>query len=452
MDLILPNEIESNRVYLSLREDLDGLQNEIDAARPIPEPVVLKIANELTRNRVHQSNAIEGNPLTLRETVKILESGQLIDVGRKRESLEALNLGKAIQHVQDCLNSGKTFADEKLFLAVHKTLLTDLRDDIAGMYRQERVVITGAKHQPPRDPAVLMKTLFESLANPQSVDPVLLAAWCHWAIARIHPFEDGNGRMSRLWQDFILLSNQYTPAIIPFSQQSQYYEALAEADDGDFDSLLQMVTLEAIRTSQTYLNVIRENDETLDWAKSLVGESEQRIDENLELEYARWTSRVRELREAFRHCVILLNRASTDFEFLFNDYDMIPQPTWESLRSEPRSPQIWCFRIVARTVGKQFQYVFFSGKHFRNPFDVELGIASPLVNLIVSEKCGPDDPQILSEGNSPVSLRELLVLDGKMVAGTWDRIEGQLVYEQNASSMAVARRFLEEVIRSRLTN
>ncbi len=146
MEFIRPDQIAPSSVFRSLREDLDGLRAEIDAARPLPEGVVSRIANELRQERVHQSNAIEGNTLSFRETVRILESGQLFDVGKKRESLETLNLGKAIGQIQDCLDAQIGYADEGLFLAVHKILFTELRDDIAGCFRWNRVAIRGANH------------------------------------------------------------------------------------------------------------------------------------------------------------------------------------------------------------------------------------------------------------------------------------------------------------------
>ena len=451
LDIPRPSDVTLSGVFRGLREDLNSLREQIDAARPLPESVVDRIANELTLKRVHQSNAIEGNTLSVRETVRILESGQLIDVGRKRESFEVINLGKAIEIVKDCLIANDGYADQRLFLQVHKVLFHELRDDIAGVFRRERVVIRGAKHQPPAEPQPLIQIVFDHLNQSNQMDPVVLATWCHWAIARIHPFEDGNGRMSRLWQDFILLKHQFTPAIIPFSLQQEYYAALAEADEGNFDSLLEMVASEAVRTSQTYLSVIRENDEALDWAKSLVGESEQQIEDQLKLEYSRWVSQVRDLREAFRRCVTLLNRTAKEFEFQVVDYDIVSQATWESLRSEPKTPQTWCFRLVARSAGRNYQYVVFAGKHFRNPADSELGITGPLVNLIVSEKCGPNEADILQAGNSPVRLREILILDGKVACGRWNPEESELVYDQNMTTIDIAKRFLEDVIRYRMT-
>ena len=450
MELVLPEQVVTSGVFRELRKDLEALRAEIDSARPLSPALVSRIATQLTEDRVHQSNAIEGNTLTRRETGQVLAAGQVIDVCRRRESLEALNLGKAIARVQNCMDQKEGYEDENRFLEIHKVLFSDLRDDIAGRYRPNRIMIRGAKYQPPAEPAPLMKQVFEALVD-QTVDPLVLATWCHWAIARIHPFEDGNGRMSRLWQDFILLHHQFTPAIIPLSRQTEYYQALTEADEGRFDSLLEMVTTEAIRTSQTYLNVIREDDAALDWAKSLVSESEQKIDDRLKLEYTRWLAQVGDLREAFRRCVTLLNRSASDFEFSMFDYDIPPQSTWESLRSEPRTPQTWCFRVTARTAGRQYQYTIFTGKHFRNSSDSALNITGPLVNLLVSEKCGPDESPILMGDNSPVRIREILIMNGELVIGEWDPSEKLLVYRPKVTSMNVAQQFFEDVIRHRLT-
>ena len=450
MDFVLPEQVMTSGVFRELRKDLDALRAEIDSARPLSQALVSRIATQLTEDRVHQSNAIEGNTFTRRETGQVLAAGQVIDVGRRRESLEALNLGKAIAGVQDCMDQQQGYDDQDRFLEIHKVLFTDLRDDIAGRYRPERIMIRGAKYQPPAEPAPLMKQVFAALVD-STVDPLVLATWCHWAIARIHPFEDGNGRMSRLWQDFILLQHQFTPAIIPFSRQAEYYQALTEADEGGFDALLKMVTTEAIRTAQTYLNVIREDDAVLDWAKALVSESEQKVDDRLKLEYTRWTSRVVELRDAFRRCVTLLNRSSSAFEFVFKEFEMIPQSTWESVRSEPTSAQKFCFRIDATIAGERFQFAFSTDRHLRSEADNSLMLGGPLVSLIVKEKHGATDPFTLHEGYSPVSLREVLIQDGEFIGGLWDKYEQKLVYERNTTSMKIAQRFLEEVIRYRLT-
>lgn len=452
MDLPLPSEISLGGVFRELRKDLESLRTEIESARPLSPEVVERITTQLTQDRVHQSNAIEGSTFTRRETVQVLAAGQIVDVGRRRESLEALNLGKVIGELQRDIENGAGYADEDRFLAIHKLLFTELRDDIAGRYRPDRIMIGGAKHQPPKEPAPLIHRVFEILAE-STVDPLILATWCHWAIARIHPFEDGNGRMSRLWQDKILLQHQFTPAIIPFSRRNEYYEALTQADEGRFDSLLELVTTEAIRTSQIYLNVIREEDEAADWAKSLISDSEQDIADRLKLEYTRWLAQVRDLREAVRRCVTLLNRSSSEFEFSMEDYDIPPQATWESLRSEPRTPQTWCFRLIARTAGRMYQYAVLAGKHFRNTSDVKLNITGPLVNLIVSEKVGGSkNAEFLLADNNPIRLREILILNGKLVLGEWNSAERELVYDTEVTAMQIAKRFLEDIVRNRLTN
>ena len=266
MQFSLLRDIQIDSANQELLKDLDRLKATIDASRPLDASVVSRLRIELLGDQVHNSNAIEGNTLTLRETRAVLESGQLVDVGRKRDHLEALNLGKAVESIEATIGHGPSFSDQGFFRDVHRLLMTGIQDDCAGIYRRDRVTIAGAKHQPPRELQPHLDQLFDELSDITGCHPAVVAAWAHWAIARIHPFLDGNGRMSRLWQDYILLAHNYSPAIIPQSQRKVYYDALQSADEGDFSHIIQLVVQSAIATSQMYVNAIRQSDEVGDWA------------------------------------------------------------------------------------------------------------------------------------------------------------------------------------------
>lgn len=450
MNLTTLNDVRIDGANQALLNDLAPLLDSIRAARPLSSAVVHRLRNELLGDQVHNSNAIEGNTLSLRETRTVLEMGHLADVGRQRDILEASNLGKAIEAVQSTIPDAVRMADEAYFRDVHRILFTGLNDDIAGSYRTVRVVVTGAKHQPPREVEKALRSVFNQLKVPSSPHPVVTAAWAHWAIARLHPFEDGNGRMARLWQDYILLANEHTPAIIPKSQQKEYYASLQAADDGDFTQLIQLVAQSAIATSQVYVNAIRESDEVGGWADALVNESDQLADETNRLEYSRWHSRVVELRDAFLRCLTLLNRKSSHLDFDLHSYDIIDMSTWESLRSEAHAPHTWCFRIVARSDAGNFQYVVFAGRHSRTPLDDLLGNIGKQVSLLVSEKVGVGESVILADANSPVTLREVLVHNNEFIRKRWDAAQQTNVYDRRVSALQIAQDFLTEVVRHRL--
>ena len=115
-----------------------------------------------------------------------------------------------------------------------------VNDSIAGVLRNRDVMIAGAKRQPPDSRMVsdLIDKFFQYLReDKQMTNGLVLAAWAHWAIARIHPFEDGNGRLARLWQDMLLLRSDYTAAIIR-PRVDGYYDALSRADEGEFNGLI----------------------------------------------------------------------------------------------------------------------------------------------------------------------------------------------------------------------
>lgn len=454
MQITGPRDVKVSASSQELLADLDALIQEIDSQRPLDEGVVRRVEQELLGDRVHSSNAIEGNTHTLRETTAILRTGQIVDVGRRREGQEVLNLGQAIEYVQGLIDQTTSAAPLDALLEAHRVLLSGISDSIAGRFRSERVLITGAKHQPPPagEVSALMAQAVDQFCSAGDVHPVVLATWIHWAIARVHPFQDGNGRMARLWQDYALLSNHYTPAVIAQSQRKLYYSSLQQADDGDFTELLQLIAQSATQTAQIYLNAIREADEVADWATELVGVSEELADDALKLQYNRWKTHVQDLRDAFRRCITQIGRKTTRIEFQIHDYDIIDQATWESLRSEPKAPHTWCFRLAGRSDQGRFQYVFFAGKHFTNEVDNQFNIQGPQVCLLASEKRGPEDAVILHGQESlPLTFRELLVIDNAFIRKRWDESAQAETYDRGLSAITIAQDFLKEVVLHRLT-
>ena len=292
----------------------------------------------------------------LRETKRILQASQIIDVGRRRESQEALNLGQAIAEIQTLVNDEQAWCDVRRFAAVHRTLLAEVNDEAAELLRSEKVMIVGAKHQPPNPLKVrtLLENLFAELQAAQDVEPLWLATWMHWGLARIHPFLDGNGRIARLWQDLILFRSRFTAAVMRQQDRPEYYVSLGAADEGEFNPLLQIVTRSVSKTLQIYINAQREVDELQDWARRLVGESEARLDETRTLEYRRWESQMEGLRDAFERCAVQLTRSSAgSVEVQVRKYEIIDQPTWETLRSGGRFGRTWYFHVdFRREIGR----------------------------------------------------------------------------------------------------
>ena len=455
MDIPSPSDLVFNQVTLELIADATELAHQINELRPLPEEVVESIQEKLLGERVYNSNAIEGNTLTLRETKAVLQTGGIVDVGRKREATEALNLGKAIAELQEMITDRESWADLARFTSVHKTLLTGVKDDAAGVIRSERVTLTGAKHQPPNPQKLeeLLQDFSNKLQGAADVNSICLAAWVHWTIARIHPFTDGNGRMARLWQDLILFGHQLSAAVIRQEDRTEYYSALEAADEGDFNPLTQLVTRSLINTLQKYINADRETDDLKDWAASIIGESNARDDQKRQLEYIRWVRQMNLLRDAFARCATQLTNASGGtIEVQMRPFEIVDQSTWETLLSGGRVAKTCFFWIHFRRGEEHIHYCFFFGHHIFSPEDQTVTGLGPSACLLISEQGKNEKPVRLDElENCPVSLRELLTISGKLARKRWDIEQESLVYDQNIDPLNIAREFIEEVLLKRLT-
>ena len=454
MDLPSPSDVQLDQVTQELILDATELARQVNERRPLPAEVLEKIQRELLGERVFNSNAIEGNTLTLRETISVLQTGEIVDVGRKREATEAINLGKAIAEVQRMVGDPESWTDLVRFAALHRTLLTDVKDDAAGVIRRDRVILTGAKHQPPKPSALdpILQQFFGRLKDATNVEPIWLAAWVHWAIARIHPFLDGNGRMARLWQDLILFGHRLTAAVIRHQDRNEYYSALGAADDDDFNPLTQLVARSLNKTLQIYVNAQREVDELKDWAAEIVGESNARLDERRKLEYLRWARQMDLLRDAFERCATQVTNASDGtVEVQVRSFDIIDQSTWETLRSGGRAAKTWFFWMNFRRGQERIQYCFFFGHHFFAPTDRGVSDFGPSVCLLVSEQEGEEKAVRLSDlDDGPVTLRELLIADDKLARKRLDIARKSLIFDFNIDALDVAREFVQEVLLRRM--
>ena len=177
----------------------DFKKQQLDAKMPLPKHTIQTLLEKLFLEWIYNSNAIEGNTLTINETKIVLEG---IAVGGKtiREHLEVINHRDAISYVEDIVRNEEPFSEWQI-KNLHRLILKGIDDNYAGVYRDRQVFISGATHTPP--PPLKIQEQMDKLMNwyngaAQDLHPIVRGAMLHAIFVGIHPFIDGNGRTSRL--------------------------------------------------------------------------------------------------------------------------------------------------------------------------------------------------------------------------------------------------------------
>ena len=238
-------------------DKVDELNNKLNSKRPFSKETLKSLRNSINIEWTYNSNGIEGNTLTLRETQIVLEG---ITVGGKtlREHLEAINHEKAIEYIEDLVKE-KNPVTEWNIKNIHQLVLKEIDDKNAGKYRSENVAIMGAPHTPPDHLIVpeLMEKLILNYQKWNKYHPIIKAALIHGELVKIHPFIDGNGRTSRLVMNLSLMNSGYLPVIIKKENRLEYYNALDKAHTtGDYTDFVKLVTNLEIEMINKYLNLL----------------------------------------------------------------------------------------------------------------------------------------------------------------------------------------------------
>lgn len=237
--------------------EVDKLKKELDSKRPIPKETLRSLEESINLEWTYNSNGIEGNTLSLRETQVVLEG---ITVGGKsiKEHLEAINHEKAILYLNDLVKEKNPITEWNI-KSIHQLVLKDIDDENAGRYRRENVTVKGATHIPPDYLKVpeLMEKLVLNYENWNDFHPIIQAALLHGELVKIHPFVDGNGRTSRLLMNLDLMNHGYNPVIIKKGDRLEYYEALDMAHiTGNYTDFIKLITKLEIEILKKYIELL----------------------------------------------------------------------------------------------------------------------------------------------------------------------------------------------------
>lgn len=211
-------------------------------ARNIPKDVLESFELAFDIEYAHHSTAIEGNTLTLVETKAVIEDGISVGGKKLREIYEVANHNKAFKYAKEKIAEGVSL-NENLIKDLHEILMENIIQ--GGIYRNHDVAITGASHAPPalNEMYSQVKYFYGELDDRSQIDPIELAAWGHAEFVRIHPFPDGNGRISRLIMNYLLMSRGLLPINIRTEHRIRYYDSLDKyASEGDLSPFVDLVS------------------------------------------------------------------------------------------------------------------------------------------------------------------------------------------------------------------
>ena len=191
-----------------------------------------------------------------------MKEGVTISGKSMREHLEAINHAEAISYIKDVAKQDIEIS-ERTIKEIHALILHGIDRENAGKYRTVPVMISGSTHMPPQ-PYLIEKLMEDFILRfkqmeTENAHPVLIAAYLHDELVRIHPFIDGNGRTSRLLMNLYLLRHGYVIITLKGSNDAKvsYYMALEKSHTEHLSEEFQKVVVEAeITALRKYLSIM----------------------------------------------------------------------------------------------------------------------------------------------------------------------------------------------------
>ncbi|MFB0495167.1 Fic family protein [Mucilaginibacter sp. OAE612] len=272
-------EIEFSKA--SVLQEIDSLKKQIDEMRPLPPDVEGRVMQKLRLDWNYNSNAIEGNKLSYGETVAFLMEGITAKGKPLKDHLDIRGHNEAINFLLDMVKDDRPLSEADI-RGLHEMILVEPYDVKAqtaeGMPTTKRIVpgvykttanhvqtATGETHYyatPEETPAKmreLMEWYYEADSNAE-IHPVVVAALFHHKFVAIHPFDDGNGRLSRILMNLVLLKKGYPPVVVKMDDRRNYYSLLSRADVGENWPFIEYIIERLLWSLSLYLKGAKGED------------------------------------------------------------------------------------------------------------------------------------------------------------------------------------------------
>lgn len=234
---------------LSVYARINELRQRYYAASVGKQSLIKLLSETEVAEQVYNSNAIENSTLSLEETEKILLQIDLDRYISEREIFEAKNLARVMEYI-DMKAKEQEFTIDMMLL-LHKMLIANIRDEIAGRFRKDDEWVKVANYiaPSPKDVPAKVQAMLSRYQASHHENIIKRIAWLHLTFEHIHPFVDGNGRIGRVLNNYMLSREGFVPINIKFIDRKMYYLAFKEYDKNNDTAIMEEIVGKALTNS-----------------------------------------------------------------------------------------------------------------------------------------------------------------------------------------------------------
>lgn len=360
-EIELPLEVVEN--LTNIDKVIDDLNRRRD--KGLSSDLLEKLKKQLLIKQVYHSNAIEGNNLSLRETELIL-NGMVINERPLKDEIEARSLANATEYLYKLID-GREPITKRTILELHGLIMKEIPGINSGQFRKDEVQIKGSNHKPPHfnDVEEHIDEMFQWMnRNSHKYSPLVMASILHHWMTWIHPFSDGNGRVSRLFLNFFLLQKGYPEIIIKISDRNYYYNSLIAGDKGDLTNLIELISDNIRESIAIYEELINEDQRQKTWLekyKTISSDQYEAAKSRHSFQYEVWKNQLNVFKTLLKESVQSVNSLLPQIDISIKEFEILTFSQYLDLLEDRKVSNTWYLsvRFHDNIHHKTFTTVFF---------------------------------------------------------------------------------------------